>query len=113
MLNVGLDLSRKQVEVCLISDHGELIDRFAATPDGDAWAEEFGPERTGLDLADIQTDDLSHAGLVHRVAITSALDTTPRVADLDLLGRPEARWRSFDPLRFLWPPTEPVTWNST
>src|SRR5450755_333840 len=23
------------------------------------------------------------------------------------LGRPEARWRSFDPLRFLEPPTEP------
>ena len=28
MLHVGLDLSRKQVEVCLISDQGELIDRF-------------------------------------------------------------------------------------
>ena len=35
MLHVGLDLSRKQVEVCLISDHGELIDRLEATPDRD------------------------------------------------------------------------------
>ena len=35
MLHVGLDLSRKQVEVCLISDQGELIDRFTATPDRD------------------------------------------------------------------------------
>jgi transposase len=35
VLHVGLDLSRKQVEVCLISDEGELIDRFAATPDRD------------------------------------------------------------------------------
>ena len=35
MLDVGLDLSRKQVEVCLISDQGELIDRFTATPDRD------------------------------------------------------------------------------
>ena len=35
MLHVGLDLSRKQVEVCLISDHGQLIDRFTATPDRD------------------------------------------------------------------------------
>jgi hypothetical protein len=26
VLHVGLDLSRKQVEVCLISDQGELID---------------------------------------------------------------------------------------
>jgi len=35
VLHVGLDLSRKQVEVCLISDHGELIDRLEATPDRD------------------------------------------------------------------------------
>jgi hypothetical protein len=35
VLHVGLDLSRKQVEVCLISDQGELIDRFAVTPDRD------------------------------------------------------------------------------
>ena len=35
MLHVGLDLSRKQVEVCLISDQRELIDRFTATPDRD------------------------------------------------------------------------------
>jgi len=35
VLHVGLDLSRKQVEVCLISDQGELIDRFAAIPDRD------------------------------------------------------------------------------
>jgi transposase len=35
VLHVGLDLSRKQVEVCLISGQGELIDRFTATPDRD------------------------------------------------------------------------------
>ena len=35
MLHVGLDLSRKQVEVCLISDQGELVDGFAAIPDRD------------------------------------------------------------------------------
>jgi len=35
VLHVGLDLSRKQVEVCLISDHGELIDRLEAIPDRD------------------------------------------------------------------------------
>jgi hypothetical protein len=28
MLHVGLDLSRKRVDVCLISSEGELIDRF-------------------------------------------------------------------------------------
>ena len=35
MLHVGLDLGRKRVEVCLISDQGELMDRFTATPDRD------------------------------------------------------------------------------
>jgi hypothetical protein len=30
-------------------------------------AEELGPERAGLDLADIQADHLPHAGLVRRV----------------------------------------------
>ena len=35
MLRVGLDLSRKRIEVCLISDQGEVIDRFAAIPDRD------------------------------------------------------------------------------
>ncbi len=35
MLHVGLDLGRKRVEVCLISDQGELIDRFTAAPDRD------------------------------------------------------------------------------
>jgi transposase len=33
MLHVGLDLSRRRVDVCLISDQGELIDRCTAIPD--------------------------------------------------------------------------------
>jgi transposase len=35
VLHVGLGLSRKRIDVCLISDQGELIDRFTATPDRD------------------------------------------------------------------------------
>jgi transposase len=35
MLHVGLDLSRKRVDVCLISDQGELIDHFPAPADRD------------------------------------------------------------------------------
>ena len=35
MLHVGLDLSRKRVDVCLISDRGGLIDHFAAPADRD------------------------------------------------------------------------------
>jgi transposase len=33
MLHVGLDLSRRRVDVCLISDQGELVDRFRAPAD--------------------------------------------------------------------------------
>jgi transposase len=35
MLHVGLDLSRKRVEVCLISGAGELVDHFCAPADRD------------------------------------------------------------------------------
>ena len=35
MLHVGLDLSRKRVDVCLISGRGELIDQFVAPADRD------------------------------------------------------------------------------
>jgi transposase len=35
VLHVGLDLSPKRVEVCLMSDQGELLDGFEATPDRD------------------------------------------------------------------------------
>ena len=35
MLHVGLDLSRRRIDVCLISDQGELIDRSTAIPDRD------------------------------------------------------------------------------
>jgi transposase len=35
VLHVGLDLSRKRVDVCLISVQGELIDQFPAPADRD------------------------------------------------------------------------------
>ena len=35
MLHVGLDLSRKRVDVCLISDQGELIAHFPVPADRD------------------------------------------------------------------------------
>jgi transposase len=33
MLHAGLDLSRKRLDVCLLSDHGELVEELAAFPD--------------------------------------------------------------------------------
>ena len=35
MLHAGLNLSRKRIDVCLLSDHGELVDEFACPPDRD------------------------------------------------------------------------------
>jgi transposase len=33
MLHAGLDLSRRKLDVCLLSDQGELVEEFAAPPD--------------------------------------------------------------------------------
>jgi transposase len=35
MLHAGLDLSRNRLDVCLLTEHGELIGHIAAPPDGD------------------------------------------------------------------------------
>jgi transposase len=36
MLHAGLDLSRKRVDVCLVSDQGELLGHFPAPADRDS-----------------------------------------------------------------------------
>jgi len=36
MLHAGLDLSRKKVDVCLLSERGEQLDQLAVPPDADA-----------------------------------------------------------------------------
>ena len=35
MLHAGLDLSRRRLDVCLLSEHGELVAHTAAPLDGD------------------------------------------------------------------------------
>jgi transposase len=35
MLHAGLDLSRKRLDVCLLSDHAEVLEEFGALPDAD------------------------------------------------------------------------------
>jgi hypothetical protein len=35
MLHAGLDLSRKRLDVCLITEDGEIAGRLAAPPDAD------------------------------------------------------------------------------
>jgi hypothetical protein len=34
-LDAGLDLSRKRLNVCLLSDHAEVVEEFGAPPDSD------------------------------------------------------------------------------
>jgi hypothetical protein len=36
MLHAGLDLSRKKLDICLLSDEGEHLDQLAVPPDVDA-----------------------------------------------------------------------------
>jgi hypothetical protein len=33
MSHAGLDLSRKRLDVCLLSDHAEVVEEFGAPPD--------------------------------------------------------------------------------
>jgi transposase len=35
MLHAGLDLSRRKLDVCVLSDEGEVVDEFAVAPDAD------------------------------------------------------------------------------
>jgi hypothetical protein len=35
MLHAGLDLSRKRLDVCLLSEQGELVEEFAVPSDDD------------------------------------------------------------------------------
>jgi hypothetical protein len=35
MLHAGLDLSRRRIDVCLLSGGGEIVDEFAAPPGAD------------------------------------------------------------------------------
>jgi hypothetical protein len=35
MLHAGLDLSRKKIDVCLLSQAGEIVDEWASPPDAD------------------------------------------------------------------------------
>jgi transposase len=35
MLHAGLDLSRKKIDVCLLSGDGEIVDEWASPPDAD------------------------------------------------------------------------------
>jgi hypothetical protein len=47
MLHAGLDLSRRRLDVCLIGDAGDVVERLAAAPDADGLrhlVERVGPQ---------------------------------------------------------------------
>ena len=35
MLHAGLDLSRRKIDVCVLSEHAEVVEEFASAPDAD------------------------------------------------------------------------------
>src|SRR3954462_13457952 len=48
MLHAGLDLSRRRLDVCLIGDEGDVVERLTAPPDADGLrhlVERVGPQR--------------------------------------------------------------------
>ena len=65
MLHAGLDLSRRKVDVCLLSTQGEIVDEWASPPDGDglrglaARAAMWGPAVRGV------IESMNGAGFVH------------------------------------------------
>jgi len=69
MLHAGLDLSRRKVDVCLLSESGEQVDQLAAPPDADALSviSCLLPERRLPDQARQQclSQWLAHHGLYH------------------------------------------------
>ena len=72
MLHVGLDLSRKRVDVCLISDQGELVDELAAPFDEDGLgrlSERVAAKHTGRVRAVVES--MNGARFIH--------DTLPRL----------------------------------
>jgi hypothetical protein len=47
MLHAGLDLSRRRLDVCLIGDEGDVVERLVAPPDADGLrhrVERVGPQ---------------------------------------------------------------------
>src|SRR4029453_3940719 len=47
MLHAGLDLSRKKIDVCLLSPAGEIVDEWASPPDADRLRGLAAPRRGG------------------------------------------------------------------
>ena len=45
MLHAGLDLSRRKIDVCLLSAGGEIVEEFASPPDADGSARPDAPCR--------------------------------------------------------------------
>jgi len=66
-------------------------------PAGPQRAQELDPEGLGLDLADVQSDHLAHAGLVHRICDHQCLGAHVGTrAHLDVLGiQPQIRIAAF------------------
>ena len=84
MLHVGLDLSRKRVDVCLISDQGSLVDELAAPFDEDGLCrlpERVGAKHTGRVRAVVES--MNGARFVHDTLEAHGWDVQDRRHEID------------------------------
>ena len=51
MLHAGFDLSRKRLDVCLLSGEGEQLDQLAVSPDADGLSGSRGESRRSRSAA--------------------------------------------------------------
>ena len=68
MLHAGLDLSRRKIDVCLLSGSGEQVDQLVAPPDADALRSARQAHRRGPWGAGLRGDRVDHRA--HLVAVT-------------------------------------------
>ena len=67
MLHAGLDLSRKKLDVCLLSEQAEIVEEFAAPPDVDG-LRRLAPRRApaGAGAGRDRADDGEHGSCTTR-----------------------------------------------
>jgi transposase len=111
MLHVGLDLSRKRVDVCVISDQGELVDELAAPFDEDGLCrltDRVSAKHTGRVRAVVES--MNGAGFVHDTLEAQGWDVlvadAQRVKGLAPLALAELSFRDLVPA--IWLPDPQV-----
>ena len=97
MLHAGLDLSRKRLDVCLLSEHGELVE-FSAHPDADGLRPLVRHvERYGVPVRAV-IESMTGARFVHDTLVAAGADRCfPRNAGAATSSMQPRSFRALDP----------------